>query len=179
MPESNEILHVSYLTELLRGKPIPQFGELLRYLYKIAGWEQKDLEEHARKKYVQLLEERKISPGFLGALYQSEISRAVTGARHAPYAHRYLFLEALKENPAIQKMLTSQIEEDYWTLGCGSSPERVTQAAMRVDALLHPENREKDTDVNMDVVYKTDEPISDSSPNATFQVRNALQEPQH
>ncbi len=195
---SQPITPEHFLPDLLHGRKSSfssRFGILLNQICQDADISQHKLGYVAREKYAELIDAGHIRSGEnLGSMKQSVISLVFNSKQDATPAQVYIWIEALKSFPKFHQFCSDnnfdekELETNLWNTTDYKTPEELAKAfefARSYIRLPEPKSklqttedldlREKDTDIEMPSVPRA-EPNSDLSPNATFEVRRALEE---
>ncbi len=193
---SQPITPEHFLPDLLHGRKSAfpsRFGILLNQICQDAGVSQNRLGRVARELYVDLIDEGHIRAGEnLGSMKQSVISLVFNSKQDATPAQVYIWIKALKLFPEFTQFCEknnydpAELETNLWNTTDYKTPEELAKAFEFARSYVRlPDKskvqtedldlREKDTDIEMPSVPRA-EPNSDLSPNATFEVRRALEE---
>jgi hypothetical protein len=190
----SQVTPETFLSALLHNQKLPSslFGQLLRQILQIIGLKQGDLELLARKEYTKLIAGGYIDPTErLGSMDQTVISRVSRNTQAPTPAQVYCWIEALKKSQELLHYCSTvqadnprfleDLETALWNGTEYKSPKELAWAYNFATKLSQTpkNNSERNTDVNINSVPRLTavhpEPTSDSIPNATFEVRRALE----
>ncbi len=179
---SQPITPEHFLPDLLHGRKSAfpsRFGILLNQICQDAGVSQNRLGRVARELYVDLIDEGHIRAGEnLGSMKQSVISLVFNSKQDATPAQVYIWIKALKLFPEFTQFCEknnydpAELETNLWNTTDYKTPEELAKAFEFARSYVRLPDKSK---VQTEDLPRA-EPNSDLSPNATFEVRRALEE---